>query len=73
MKMSLSRTCTNITIESVLDFIVALWGTLLLLFLLVPLLHLEAVLLHYGAELLPCLAGYVQLKMTAVKPIQASQ
>ena len=55
---------TNITIGSVLDFIVALRG---------PLLHLEAVLLHYGAELLPCLAGYVQLKMTAVKPIQASQ
>ena len=30
------------------------------------LLHLEAVLLHYGAELIPGLAGYVHLEMTAV-------
>ena len=62
--------CVNITIESVLDFIVA--GALIL-FLLFLLLHLESVFLHYSAQLIPGLAGYVHLKDTAVKAIQASQ
>ena len=67
--MSLNRICVNITIESALDFIVA--GSLLL-FLLFLLLHLESVFLHYGAQLIPGLAGDVHLKKIAVKAIQAS-
>ena len=64
MKLVLDRIMREISQKSVLDFIVA--GTLLL-FLLFLLFHLEAVLLHDGAQLIPCLVRDVHLKRPQLK------
>ena len=64
MKLILDRILRVISQKSVLDFIVA--GTLLL-FHLFLLFHLEAVLLHDGAQLIPCLVRDVHLKSPQLK------
>ena len=60
MKLILDGILRDVSQKSVLDFIVA--GTLLL-FHLFLLFHLEAVLLHDAAQLIPCLVRDVHLKM----------